>query len=492
MPELKFEPIQHPGLIVNREDLDAAREKTRSVAWAKNALDALCKKADGFVEEDLTVPDRKGQWWHYYSCEKDQELAYDAIHAEFGLVDQLRRGILDDGFWFECSWGYHFYTMRAVWPLTEAARNVGVDVYDDRFKSFFDIPLDFAFPGMYVPPLNDSGQRSNVQKQAEFYELAYARWHDPRHAGLLAGMDRSSRQALCFGEAELDAAAPENRTSVNFSSSGVAVLRDGSDDLTLVTLDYGPHGGGHGHPDKLGIILYGIGQELAPDPGSISYSVPLHQEWFKTTVSHNTVLVDKQPQEACMGKLHVFDIRDDIRIASASAHDAYPGVLFNRTVALLNEGIVLDLCELKSETEHAYDWVFHCRGDFSSDLMFDAMGKPMGDTHGYQHVYNPESVATDDTWAAQWKVGEGTVSLVQCGVSGTEVFGGIGPINPPPAKIPMVIARRRGRSAVYASALVVRKDEISDLDLSVDLNNQSAIFHLTIDGNTQQVDLPRL
>ncbi|MBT3603599.1 MAG: hypothetical protein HOE48_02385 [Candidatus Latescibacteria bacterium] len=184
-------------------------------------------------------------------------------------------------------------------------------------------------------------------------------------------------------------------------------------DPTVVSLDYGPHGGGHGHPDKLGIILFGADHELAPDPGSIQYGVPLHLEWFKTTLSHNTILVDQQPQAPCTGELHTFDIRDDIRIASASANDAYPGVQFKRTIALLNNGIVLDLVDLHSEEEHTYDWVFHCKGAFSSPQSFTPC-KPLGTEHGYQHVTHPRSTQTNDTWKAQWSLNDANVTLNIC------------------------------------------------------------------------------
>ena len=28
------------------------------------------------------------------------------------------------------------------------------------------------------------------------------------------------------------------------------------------------------------------------DPGSINYGVPLHREWYRSTIAHNTVTVD--------------------------------------------------------------------------------------------------------------------------------------------------------------------------------------------------------
>lgn len=656
MPALDFKPLQHPGLILNREELAAVREKAQTVPWAQKALSHLIAEANRWLVQKPAIPDRKGQWMHFYACTDDGtsletlsdtqhrcptcgkvytgepydsvvirnrhmdithaaidlglayhltgqqkygdearrivldyadrylkypmidkdgkendrgtgrvfctilnesnwlthmswaydliaadlteterklactdmllpaarivrsnrsrihnihcwmnsamgcaaiccgdgDLAYDAIRAEYGLLDQLERGILDDGFWFECSWGYHFYTMEAVWPLVEAARHIGIDAYTSRYKTFFDAPLDFAFPGLTLPPLNDSGRGFfPIISRTAPYEIACARWRDPRHAGLLRHTDRTHRLSLCFGEAHLEAEPPEKTISVNFPASGVAILRDGTEDPAIVTLDYGPHGGGHGHPDKLGIIFYGAGRELAPDPGSIQYSVPLHLEWFKTTLSHNTVLVDQQPQQPCTGQLHIFDIRQGLRIASASADDAYPGVRFKRTIALLDGGLVLDLCELHSDREHTFDWAYHNRGALSSPLPLKSLGKPLGQTHGYQHMYDPASTRTDQAWTARWTLDSAFVALAQTGAPGAEIIAGTCPGNPASEPLGMVIARQRGKRALYASALSVCRDRAPELSLTVDLTDKTAHFRLTLDGQTHTIDLPR-
>lgn len=653
MPALDFAPICHPGLILDRQELDAARAKVAAEPWARAAFDCLIASADEWLARDIVLPDQQGQWPHYYACEgdgsrlqrisatrhrcpacdriytgdkydrvvvadrhnalgkaaldlglayqltrnakylqparkillgyadrylafplvdrtgkpntgvagrvhatnlceavwlvnicwtydlvadalseterthicrdmllpggrevlrrdvgihnircwmnaaaglaaicgHDSGLAYRAIRAELGLEDQLARGILDDGFWFEASWGYHLYTMQALWPLAEAARHIGVDVYNDRYKSFYDAPLDFAFPGLRLPALNDSGSSRTICN-AEAYEIAYARWGDPRHAGLLALRDRRDRLALCFGEQTLDGVPPAATHSTDFPASGVAILRDGADDPTVVSLDYGPHGGFHGHPDKLGIILYGAGREWAPDPGSIRYGAPLHLEWFKTTLSHNTVLVDRQAQQPCTGKRRVFDIREDIRIASASADDAYPGVRFRRTVALLDGGVVFDLVQLDGESPHTFDWVFHCKGAFASALPFEPLAASLGAEHGYQHVDDPRVAQADSAWSAVWTLEGAGVALVQAACPGTEILTGTGPGNPPAERLPLVASRRTGRSATFASAFVVRRGPPPALALHVDVSSDSARFQLTMDDAHRTVDLP--
>ena len=74
-----------------------------------------------------------------------------------GFRAQIARGVTDDGLWYEGSLGYHHYTMSALWPLAEAARLQGVDLFSDRFRSMFDAPLNLALPDGQAPGFNDNG-----------------------------------------------------------------------------------------------------------------------------------------------------------------------------------------------------------------------------------------------------------------------------------------------------------------------------------------------
>src|SRR5262249_35576550 len=58
-----------------------------------------------------------------------------------GFRQQIEHGILGDGMWLEGSTGYHFFTIEGLWPLMEAARNCGRDLYGPKFKQMFDGPF---------------------------------------------------------------------------------------------------------------------------------------------------------------------------------------------------------------------------------------------------------------------------------------------------------------------------------------------------------------
>src|SRR4051812_9639673 len=101
----------------------------------------------------------------------DQQLIHDAIEGTHGYRTQMEKGVQEDGAWREGAWGYHFFTIEGIWPLTEAARNCGIDLYGPQLKKMFDAPFQMATPTLTLPPFNDSGE-VKLTGSAERYELA--------------------------------------------------------------------------------------------------------------------------------------------------------------------------------------------------------------------------------------------------------------------------------------------------------------------------------
>ena len=175
----------------------------------------------------------------------------------------MAKGVQGDGVWFEGAWGYHLYTLSALWPLAEAARNSGIDLYGDPLKKMFLAPILLAMPNLMLPAFNDSTEspvRNNL------YELAYARYRDPVYLRALSGANRRN---------EHSALVRRRSDSGRGSGAGGEPQRDGlgirdsrACGGTWLCLKYGPHGGGHGHPDKNNFILFGGGRVLFPDPGT--------------------------------------------------------------------------------------------------------------------------------------------------------------------------------------------------------------------------------
>ncbi len=142
---------------------------------------------------------------------------------------------------------------------------------------------------------------------------------------------------------------PFEKKSINLSDGpdgqqgGVAVLRSGNEDLTLV-FKYAAQGLSHGHYDKLSFSLYEKGDEVLQDYGLARF-VNIEQKgggnylkenktWAKQTIAHNTITQNETSH--FQGKYEIGsqhhselyfydDTNSDVQVVSATESNAYPG-----------------------------------------------------------------------------------------------------------------------------------------------------------------------
>lgn len=402
---------------------------------------------------------------------RDRDLVSFAVDGDVGVLQQLKQGVLGDGFWHEGSWGYHFYGLRPLLAWTEALRNCGLNLYDAHYKKMFEAPLLAMLPDGSLPAFHDSGG-PHLKQTAPVYEIGFARYHDAGFAWPLLGDARDSLNALLYGAETLPEQVTMPERSKHLNRAGFLYLRQGKpEDLSYMALDYGPHGGGHGHPDKLSFILYGAGQILAPDPGSVAYGIPIHQKWYKQTISHNTLLVNHKSQLPCTGQLDVLANGKDFDVVRISAEEAYEGVRLSRTVLFL-DGTVLLLDRLTGEQHHVFDWVLHCRGQLRTDFKRTRHKESIGDSDGYEVIKDIRKGSPEGNWRATWRTEDAGLRLSMIGSrSPTEVLTGLGYDNagaglgtPSENETPMVIARRRvrRRSTFGAVLQVFRQKPVAE------------------------------
>ncbi|HEY1494420.1 MAG TPA: heparinase II/III family protein [Candidatus Solibacter sp.] len=359
-----------------------------------------------------------------------------------GYRAQMAKGVQPDGAWYEGAWGYHFYTLSAVWALTEAARNCGTDLYGEPLKNMFLAPVMLAMPNGYLPAFNDS---TEVNVRNDLYELAYARYHEPAFArGLPAGARRSDF-ALWYGADDVpgpDAKSPGSRNSI---ASGYAILERGEgEQATWLCLKYGPHGGGHGHPDKNNFVLYARGKVLFPDPGTRPYGSPLHLEWDKVTLAHNTLVVDGASQGEATGKSLAFGDR----FAMTDAGNIYPGVRFVRTAVMVNENLLLFVDRVTADKPHTFDLATHIAGKWVN--LPHGEGVTLPGSAGYQHLKDAGvRGAPDGTTLAT----DSGVAIALAGNQPTEVITATGVGKSTEDRVPLAIFRRTGQATDYVWAV---------------------------------------
>lgn len=379
----------------------------------------------------------------------DDELISEAIHhPNRGYWTQIRKGTLSDGIWWEGAWGYHFYTLSSLWGLTEAAYNCGIDLYCDELKSLFDGPIRFAMPDLRLPAFNDSGEVA-LKGRASIYELAFARYGEPKHAYLISTGNRQNDFALQFGVGDLGSGTSLQWESTNYPNSGYAILAAGEGEkATWLCMKYGPHGGGHGHPDKLNFVLYADGDIVAPDPGTARYGVPIQGGWYKTTLAHNTLVVGEASQKSAEGKCLAFGSKDGIDYAVAKAGDIYDGVDFIRTVALVDDKVILFIDQISCENESLLDIAYHMRGTWGA--LPDGAEWTPPDVRGY--VYLRDATVRD--------VGDGITlfvnpekgqqrSLSLAGNEKTQVITATGLERHAEDRVPMTLFRRKAKETAF-------------------------------------------
>ena len=380
----------------------------------------------------------------------DTELIAQAIdHPDRGYRKQMADGVMPDGAWWEGAWGYHFYTLSALWGLVEAAQNCGVDLYGDAFRSMFDAPLRFAMPDLRLPAFNDSGE-VRLEGRASIYELAYARYRNPDYAVLLANGNRADDFALWFGEGELPSTAARAWESTNYPGSGYGILAKGKGrDATWACLKYGPHGGGHGHPDKLNVVVYARGEVLAVDPGTSRYGLSIRSGWYKATPAHNTLVVDETSQEASEGRCVAFGSLGGVDYAVAGAGAIYEGVDFTRTAALVDENLLVFVDQVRCDRERTLDVIYHQRGTWAELPEGSAWAVP--DKDGYSYLKDATVREAEVGLRLGIQVKEGWRSaVILAGGEPTEAVTCTGVGDNLEDRVPEVIFRRRCAETAFA------------------------------------------
>ena len=333
---------------------------------------------------------------------EDEELAQRAIEGRTGLLAHLARGFGRDGMWYEGE-NYHLFALRGFLTGAAWAREAGIDIYDvpklaDRVRAALLAPARTALPDFTFPARKDSrfgvslaqpmflelwevglaelgdGERGEAGGELESWlgalyrapapklELFDSYLHDAPVEPLPALLSRNSLSwwALLKMLPELPGDAPPSPWSpgsVLLESQGLALLRAGG---RYVSLECGPHGGGHGHPDRLHLTLHADGVHWLPDFGTGSY-VARDLAWYRSTLAHNAPRLDGASQPPGDATCEAFDASGDWAWARGSYGD------LTRTV-VSGPAYVLDVVELATREEHLLElpWHFAGSGDVTS------------------------------------------------------------------------------------------------------------------------------
>ena len=397
-----------------------------------------------------------------------------ATTGEFGFETQLHEGVLADGLWFEGSFSYHFYTLAATLMHLKAVHYLPDFDLRDRpaVRAMFEAPVLCSYPDGSLPATNDCWYFTGligdcchgVPPAQAFYEIGYAWYHDSRFAQVLHRAyqqePRTDLDALLYGAENIPTNDVESLPSVHLPASGYVILRSNgqaamdalhAEEQSYLLLKHGPHGGGHGHPDKLSLVLYAQGQRMSADLGTPGYGIDLFESWYRQTISHNTLTVDGLSQPPAVGQIHRVQTDGPFQVADASVQwteAEYSGVEMRR-VLLAHRDYFLDICLVDCGRPRQIDWIYHNTGNLHTPLVLRAADNMTG--NGYEHLTSVQRAMTDDDLALNWKADGVGMQLFIAGTSNAEIITASSPGNPPKDLRSVVINRRHAATTAYLS-----------------------------------------
>jgi hypothetical protein len=448
------------------------------------------------------------------------------INGPYGFYFQMANSVWDDGFWYEGSPAYHAYSLQGYAILAETAYHNGYNLYTDaKFKSMIDALVDVPYPNLQIPTVNDGGTYGYTwladSKSLEL-EVPYARIGDSKYAWLLNekymtnGLPRKGIFALFHGIETIPAASYE-LTSKNFgdvnnvdSGIGFGILRQGiGTDKTNILLDYGPFGGSHGHYDKMNIDIYGKGMPLAPDLGTPSYASQYYRDYYKTTLGHNTIVLNEMNQKRrsgasdndtslaeVSGRMNLFSVNyPEFQIMQGFSDPtdmdnqwggAYEYTRYKRMVAVTPD-YSIDLFRVGSTlsgdtTSRTYDYVLHGLGTFNTPLTMSSRPVWSDTIPGYKFLQNPVSAALtgDNVWNVTWTQGNTHLKMTMLDKGDSEVIKADAPGMTTTDLQPVLLVRKNDKTwAEYTAILESYTDTEGTVQTADRIDNYNIHVALT-------------
>ena len=233
----------------------------------------------------------------------------------------------------------------------------------------FYAPIDMMMPNKILPAFNDG---SSTPMRDGLYEIGYSLFNDPLLASIL-DPERNSYESLLFGQELLpvDNSLPR-QSSVLMADSGFGILRAQSEqgDERYIAIDFGEHGGPHGHYDKLSLVSYANGQQQSIDPeySSKHYRTDVHSYWSKQTIAHNTVVVNKQSQQPSTGRVLNYSSFPFLSYIDTSADSANDDANMSRFVLLTGDYWISHFfLNSSNNSAQTYDWIHHQVGELKEN-----------------------------------------------------------------------------------------------------------------------------
>jgi hypothetical protein len=212
-----------------------------------------------------------------------------ADYALQTMTEEINRQVYPDGVQVEISTKTQWVALRRFESLARnfasAGRNPG-ETFAQRVEDMYHY-LAYSLRPDGHQPINNDSDREDLRPRLQVAADKYGRpdWTYICTNGSVGEM-------------------PPYGPSVTFPWAGIEVMRNGwGKNADWAFFDHGPYGTGHQHRDMLHLSISAFGQDLLVDGGRythrdyFSFDPTVWRGYFRSSLSHNVILVDGQGQK---------------------------------------------------------------------------------------------------------------------------------------------------------------------------------------------------
>jgi hypothetical protein len=324
---------------------------------------------------------------------EDMERALRFVFGNGGSIDQLKHGLFNDGWWFECSVGYNTWVSSMYIHTAHALLPFGYNILHTYFPISFNDEVNSTYNGeemkirfgMYnkkwggnlksyvrikdlfdatIPFLDYRGVLFGISDSDEkklegvhfgsTFDLAYTYYKDPEYIPII----KQNTPDPIFGHAELsDYQGSYIKKNAYADNIGIAMLRSQTEDRVQkdqiqAVLRYGSHGYAHGHFDRtdlLSVMRYGR-SFFNPEHVWWGYRHFMYKFYVQNSMTKNMVVVDEKLQVPNNSKRLLFYSGNAIQAVALEtnskwSYPAYGGMQYNENETL-EERCKMNACSL--------------------------------------------------------------------------------------------------------------------------------------------------
>ncbi len=297
------------------------------------------------------------------------------------LEEISERSFLKNGFWYEGSMHYHFYTLEGFvkFYLPYIAKTgKRSKILDENLKKAFKAPMLMIFPDGRFPNPGDGWPRIGLNSYTDILEYGAQIFDDDdikRELCYARSGDLSGGDLPIYGRRVSEGIYPEffyfdNECSSNntlklpeeFFGPGESVLVRKSG--WTVLLKSGQASSSHVHEDLCSFEVYLGRTPVFVDLSNTGYGIPETKKWFSKGLAHNTIFINGK-SEKFIGPMRTHKF--DGKIGCSMNKNPF-GYEFLRAIDIKDDSVVIESSFKEDEDRLGMSFMIPYRVDLSGEI----------------------------------------------------------------------------------------------------------------------------